>query len=187
MSIDNFIINRENSALIVIDIQERLFVAMEEKIQNNILKNTGILIETANVYDIPIIVSEQYKKGLGPTMKELAEKINDTEFLEKLHFDCMKDESLKKTIFSTEKNTLIIAGMETHVCVFQTALTLLKSGKNVIIASDAVGSRRKHDWKTALSALSAAGAVICPTETISFMILEKAGTTEFKKLAPLFK
>lgn len=187
MNIDKFIINREDSALLVIDIQERLFAAMKEKAQKNILKNTGILIETANVHDIPIIVSEQYRKGLGPTMEELTEKIKDTEFLEKIHFDCMKEETLKKTILSMGKNTIIIAGMETHVCVFQTALTLLKEGRNVIIASDGVCSRRKHDWKTALSTLSAAGAVICPTETISFMILEKAGTDEFKKLAPLFK
>jgi nicotinamidase-related amidase len=120
-------------------------------------------------------------------MNELAEKIDDTEFLEKLHFDCMKEENLNKALSGLEKNTIIIAGMETHVCVFQTALTLLKDGKNVIIASDAVCSRRKHDWDTALRSLSAAGALIYPTETISFMILEKAGTDEFKKLAPFFK
>jgi nicotinamidase-related amidase len=187
MNIDNFFIKSENSALLVIDIQEKLFAAMKEKAQKNILKNTGILIETANLHDIPIVVSEQYRKGLGPTMNELAERIDDTEFLEKLHFDCMKEENLNKALSGLEKNTIIIAGMETHVCVFQTALTLLKNGKNVIIASDAVCSRRKHDWETALRSLSAAGALIYPTETISFMILEKAGTDEFKKLAPFFK
>ncbi len=187
MNIDKFMIKREDSALLVVDMQERLFAAMKEKVQKNLLKNTGILIETANLYNLPVIVSEQYRKGLGPTMEELAEKIKDTDFLEKLHFDCMKEETLSDTLTSTGKNTIIIAGIEAHVCVFQTALTLLKKRKNVIIASDAVGSRRKHDWVTALSALSAAGAVIYPTETISFMILEKAGTPEFKQLAPLFK
>ncbi len=187
MNIDKFIINQKDSALLVIDIQERLFAAMKEKEQKNILKNTGILIETANVHDIPIVVSEQYRKGLGPTVEELAGKIKDAEFLEKIHFDCMKEEALNKTLSGMGKNTIIITGMETHVCVFQTALTLLKEGRNVFIASDGVCSRRKHDWETALNALSAAGAVIYPTETISFMILEKAGTGEFKKLAPLFK
>lgn len=187
MNIDKFIINREDTVLLVVDIQERLFAAMKEKVRKNLLKNTEILIETANIYNIPIIVSEQYRKGLGPTMEELAKKIKDTDFLEKLHFDCMKEETLSDTLTGTGKNTIIIAGIEAHVCVFQTALTLLKRGKKVIIASDAVGSRRKHDWMTALNTLSAAGAVIYPTETISFMILEKAGTPEFKQLAPLFK
>ena len=187
MDIENFFINRDNTALLVIDIQERLIAAMKPEIQESIKKNTSILIETSKIHNMPIVVSEQYKKGLGPTVTELSDKMSDADYLEKIHFDCMKDDGLQKKMTGIDKKNIIIAGMEAHVCVFQTALSLLKSGCNVIIASDAVSSRRKHDWETALKALSGAGAVIYPTETISFMILEKAGTPEFKSLAPMFK
>ena len=85
------------------------------------------------------------------------------------------------------RRTFILTGIETHVCVFQTALSLLRKGYRVVVASDAVASRRKHDWEYALRALAGAGALVYPTETISFMLLEKAGTGEFKKLSPLFK
>ncbi len=187
MKIENFILERNETALLIIDIQERLFAAMKSKVRENLKKNSAILIETAKLFNIPIIVSEQYKKGLGATIPELSEKMEKAIYLEKIHFDCMKDNTLNRTILETNKKTIIICGVETHVCVFQTALTLLKEGINIVIASDAVGSRRKHDWQTAIKALNNAGAVIYPTETISFMLLEKAGTPEFKALAPMFK
>ncbi len=187
MDIKKYLIKRDDAALFIIDIQERLFVAMKEKVRENIEKNTSILIETARAYNIPVVVSEQYKKGLGPTIPSLAGKLPDAPFLEKIHFDCMKEEILNKKIIEMGKRTIIIAGIEAHVCVFQTALSLIEKGFNVIIASDAVGSRRKHDWSTALNSLAGAGAVIYPTETISFLILEKAGTPEFKAVSPMFK
>ena len=187
MNIDKFYFNHKDCALIIIDIQERLFATMKEKIQMMVLKNSGILIEIAQECLMPIVVSEQYRKGLGETESELVEKIQDIEILEKIHFDCMKDEGLCSAINDKKKKTYVITGIEAHVCVFQTALSLLKDGKNVVIASDAVASRRKHDWDMAMKALADAGALVYPTETISFMLLEKAGTPEFKKIAPLFK
>lgn len=186
MDTNRLMLKRDDIALIVIDIQEKLLAAMKEEIAAGVVKNAGILIETAKVFGIPIIVSEQYRKGLGPTVSALREKLPG-DALEKLHFDCTKDDVLAKKIAAAGKKTFILAGIETHVCVFQTALSLLGKGYAVVVGSDAVASRRKHDWKQSLRALERAGAVVYPTETISFIVMEKAGTDEFKKLAPLFK
>jgi nicotinamidase-related amidase len=182
-----FILKREDTALIVIDMQEKLAAAMKEEIIEQVVKNSGILIETAKLFGMPIVVSEQYRKGLGCTVPALQERITGVGVSEKLHFDCMKDDALARSIAAAGRKTFIISGIETHVCVLQTALSLLGQGYRVVIASDAVASRRKHDWEYSLRALAQAGAVIYPTETISFMLLEKAGTAEFKKLSPLFK
>jgi len=183
---NKFIINPENSLLLVIDIQERLFRVMDEKIQLMIKKNAEILMKTANEFNIPVIITEQYRKGLGTTIPELA-NLCQCPNLEKIFFNCMKDEAIKNQITSSGKKNIIITGIESHICVLQTSLSLLNEGYNVIIACDAVASRRKNDWQAAMAVLNEAGAVIYPTETIAFMILEKAGTEQFKKLSPLFK
>ncbi len=187
MNTATFILKREDSALIVIDMQEKLAAAMNKEIVEMVVKNSGILIETAKLFGMPIVVSEQYRKGLGCTVPAVQEKIAGIGISEKLHFDCTKDDALAKSIAAAGRKTFIICGIEAHVCVFQTALSLLDQGYRVVIASDAVSSRRKHDWEYGLRALAQAGAVVYPTETISFLLLEKAGTPEFKKLSPLFK
>lgn len=183
----DFTIDSRDSLLLIIDIQERLFQAMENDVQEMLKKNAAILINTAAEFGIPVILTEQYRKGLGGTITELKSLTGDSINLEKLHFDCMKNDEIKKAVADTAKKTVIISGIESHICVLQTALSLLASGMKVVIASDGVSSRRKQDYKAALSILSDAGALIYPTETIAFMILEKAGTPEFKKLSPLFK
>jgi nicotinamidase-related amidase len=184
---NRFEIKRDDSLVLMIDIQERLFVAMQEKIQEMLQKNAAILLKTASELKIPVIVTEQYRKGLGSTLPELSSLSTGSANLEKLFFNCMKDEAIKKEVIKSGKKTVILTGIESHICVFQTALTLLDMNYNVVIASDGVGSRRKHDWKTAMKALSGAGALVYPTETIAFMLIEKAGTPEFKALSPLFK
>ena len=180
-------INRDETLLMVIDIQERLFVAMKESIQEMLKKNAAILMKTASEFKIPVVVTEQYRKGLGATIPVLASLCDGSPNFEKLFFDCMKDDTINEHVKKTGKKTVILTGIESHICVFQTALTLLDKGFNVVIASDAVGSRRKSDWWTAMNALQQAGALIYPAETITFMLIEKAGTPEFKALSPLFK
>ncbi|HPS56709.1 MAG TPA: isochorismatase family protein [Spirochaetota bacterium] len=184
---NRFIIDRDDTFLLLIDMQEKLFRAMESKVQEMLKKNCSILLKTAAEFKMPVIVTEQYRKGLGETIPELAESCEGAPNLEKLFFDCMKDDEIRKTVTSSGKKTAILAGIESHICVFQTALTLLASGYRVVIANDAVGSRRKGDWKAAMEALAAAGAVIYPAETIAFIIIEKAGTPGFKALSPLFR
>ena len=183
----NFMINKQDSLLLIIDIQERLFQAMESDSQSMMKKNCAILIKTANEFNIPVIVTEQYRKGLGETIPELKEIIIEAKFFEKIFFDAIKDNEIKKAITGSAKKTVIVVGMETHICVFQTALSLLASEHNVVIVSDGVSSRRKDDKNAAITMLKEAGALIYPTETIAFMMLEQAGTPEFKKLSPLFK
>jgi nicotinamidase-related amidase len=192
-------INKSDSLLLVIDMQDRLFQAMENDSQSMLKKNCEILIKAANEFAIPVIVTEQYKKGLGDTISELKDILSNvgdavpgvpdkrSKFFNKTFFDVIKEEEIKNAIIGTSKKTIIIVGIEAHICVFQTALSLLALSCNVVIASDGVASRKKDDKNSAIIMLSKAGALIYPTETIAFMLLEKSGTVEFKKLSPLFK
>ncbi len=187
MSPRKFIIDKNDCSLLLIDVQERLFNAMDVEVRIKILKNTQMLIDSARVFGVPIIVTEQYPKGIGRTLPVVMAKLPDVTPIEKLHFNCLKEEPIASQIDGSSRNTVIICGMETHICVLNTALHLMEEGKNVVVVSDAVCSRRKHDWRTALDALTAAGAVVYPAESVSFMFLEKAGTEEFKTLSPLFR
>jgi nicotinamidase-related amidase len=187
MEVGHMILRREETALVIIDIQEKLVAAMNKEAAERMIANAAILIETAKELSLPIVVSEQYRKGLGPTVADVGAALGGVESLEKLHFDCMGDDALSARIGATGRRHFILAGIEAHVCVFQTALSLLGKGMRVTVASDATASRRIHDWEYALRALAAAGANVYPTETISFMLIERAGTPEFKRLAPLFK
>ncbi len=183
----DFTIDSNDSLHLVIDIQEKLFKVMPDFIQDTLKKNCGILIKTSAEFNIPVIITEQYKKGLGETIPELKEITNNALNLEKIYFDCMKDDMIKKAVITSGKKTIIISGIESHICVFQTAVSLINNGFKVIIASDGVASRRLEDRNMALRMLTETGVLIYPTETIAFMILEKSGTPEFKKLSPLFK
>jgi isochorismate hydrolase len=180
-------LKKEGCFLMVVDIQERLHAAMEGQFKDTYVKNGVILIETAHACQVPIVVSEQYPKGLGPTIAEAAAHLEGITRHEKLFFSCYRDEGIKKAIKSTGRKTAVIIGIETHVCVMQTAMDLLADGYRVVIASDAVCSRRAHDRVTSLDAMARLGVLIYPTETIAFMFMEKAGTDLFKKLSGLFK
>jgi nicotinamidase-related amidase len=182
-----FFLKPADTALMVIDIQERLFNVMEEGLKPVLIKNNSILIKTAKTFGMPVIVSEQYPRGLGPTVPEMKAVIGDTPLIEKIYFSCWRDEPVKIAITAAGRKNIIVTGIETHVCVLQTVLDLIGAGFNPVVTSDAVLSRNSSDRLSAIEAMRDAGAVIYPTETISFMLLEKAGTPEFKQLSPLFK
>ncbi len=187
MEPENFILAKEQTFLMLIDIQERLFNSMEYDIRKNVVRNIGILIETAETFSIPIVVTEQYARGLGPTIPDIKSHLSGIEACDKTCFNCMLDDAIEKRVDSLGRKTAILCGIETHICVLTTALSLLARGFRVVVASDAACSRRKHEWKMAISALREAGALIYPTETIAFMFIERSGTDEFKRLSPLFK
>ncbi|MBN1533976.1 MAG: isochorismatase family protein [Spirochaetes bacterium] len=187
MGIDNYSFKRDDAALLIIDIQDRLFAAMDQASREMVEKNCVILIETAKIFGIPIVVSEQYRKGLGATIPSIAERLGGAAVHEKLSFDCYGEEKLCNALNGLDRQTVLITGIETHVCVLQTALSLLKAGKNAVVVGDAVASRRAYDREAALRALEWAGAIVYPAETVSFMLMERAGTPEFKKLSPMFK
>lgn len=181
-----FTLTKQNTALVIIDIQERLASVM--KVKDDVIKNTNYLIELAKMFAIPIIITEQYKKGLGGTVPEIADNLPpEAKYVEKITFSCCDEPTFNDVVAQTARTHFVIAGMEAHICVTQTALGLMQKGKFVHIVSDAVCSRAKTNYKTALALLRDAGAVITSTETVLFQILQTAGTEEFKKISKLIK
>lgn len=180
-----FFLEREDALLAVIDVQEKLFAAMDQ--QEKMVKHIGLLIRTAQRLHLPIVVTEQYPEGLGPTIPALKEFLGEEEPFAKLAFSCWRAEPFWVRLTELGKKTVILTGMEAHICVLQTALDLLQAGFSVHIPLDAVCSRRKENWKVALEQLQMAGAVITCAETVAFELLREAGTEDFKALSKLFR
>jgi nicotinamidase-related amidase len=183
---EKFFLERDGAQLVVIDVQEKLCRAMDPSVLEKLVANASILIEAAAELGLPTTVTEQYVKGLGATLPALKEKLAAPS-LEKMTFSCCGGEGFMETLERSGRRQVILTGMETHVCVLQTALELLDKGYAVHLVCDAVMSRRKDNWKTALKALAAAGAVLTSTETVVFQLLRVAGTEEFKKLSKLVR
>jgi len=179
-------ISADDAFLMVIDIQDRLCAAMESSEHSAVGKNTGRLMDAAAITGVPVITTEQYPKGLGSTIELLRNKDSNIRF-EKLYFNAMADEKIREHTASLRRTTAILAGMEAHICVFFTAMDMLERGFHVVIASDAVCSRNQLNKQEALAQLRAAGALVLPSETIMFSLIEKAGTEEFKKISALVK
>ncbi len=186
MAVEKFFIEPENSILLIVDFQEKLAKAMKEEVLEVVVKNTVKIINLARIYSIPILITEQYPKGLGNTLPQIKELV-ENEPLEKIHFSCALEEIFINKIKEYNKSKIIITGMETHVCVWQTALDLLARDYLIFIPKDAVCSRRKEDWKTGLSLIQNAGGVITCAETLIFQILRKAGTPQFKQMLEFIK
>jgi nicotinamidase-related amidase len=182
---DKFFLNREDTVLVVVDIQERLAAIMSER--KRVIDNCIHLIETAKLLDIPLILNEQYPKGLGPTVKEIRDALQSYEPLEKLSFSCCKGDKFIGDLKDTGRRTVLLVGMETHVCVLQTCIDLLREGFFVHTVSDAICSRTEDNFRTAIEFMRDAGAVITCTETVLFQLLERAGSEEFKVLSKRIK
>ncbi|MCQ4922727.1 hydrolase [Tissierella carlieri] len=179
-----YALNRDNTALLIIDIQEKLASIMKYKEQ--IIDNTKILITAAKEMNMPIIVTEQYPKGIGPTIADIKEAVDNKEAFEKTNFSAYIGK-IKEALDATGRKKVIITGMETHICVFQTARDLIENGYEVFIARDAVCSRTKENFLNGLELMKDVGAVISNTEAIVFDLLKIAGTPEFKVLSKLIK
>ena len=182
--LDKFTLKTDETVLIVIDIQERLVPAM--KYGKKVIDNTNILISIAKELEIPIIVTEQYPKGLGKTVPELSSNLEENLPYEKMTFSAYTDE-VSATLEKTGRKKIIVAGMETHVCVFQTVRDLIASGYQVYVVQDAVCSRTKDNFKNGISLMSQMGAVVTNTETVLFDLIKISGTPKFKKLSKLIK
>ena len=182
---DKFILKRDDALLVIVDIQERLAVAMSEK--ERVVTNTLHLIESAKLLGVPLLITEQYPKGLGPTVAEVRNAVQTYAPIEKLTFSCCGEKFFTEAVQETEKKQIILLGMETHVCVLQTCIDLLQEGYNVHVVSDAICSRTKQNYKTAIEYMRDAGAVISCTETVLFQLLVKAGSEEFKAISKRIK
>lgn len=182
---ERFLLQPEDSALLVIDIQERLAAVMTER--KKVVDNCLHLIELSRLLNIPVIVTEQYPKGLGPTVEEIRKALPEYKPFEKLSFNCCDEKGFMELIENLKRRRLILTGMETHICVLQTCLGLLKKGFYVHVVSDAVCSRSEENKKTGLEVMRDAGAVITCTETVLFQELKVAGTEEFKIISKRIK
>ena len=179
------LIKAQASCLIVIDMQERLVPAMQAPART--LKNTALLIKTAQQLDVPVLLTEQYPEGLGRTVKDVATAGTDLPIFEKLHFSCMEEPAFAEAFRSTARPQAIITGMEAHICVMQTAAQLMDEGYSVFVVTDATSSRTLESEQACLDRLQAIGAGIVTTEMVVFEWLAKAGTPAFKALLPLIK
>ena len=183
---EKFFLDRDNAVLLVIDVQEKLCRAMDEKVLEKLTGNITILQESARELGVPILVTEQYVKGLGQTLCVLKEKLT-APALEKMAFSCCGEAPFPEKLKALVTKQVIVTGMEAHVCVLQTVIELLDAGYHVHLVKDAVMSRRKENWQVGIDAACAAGAVITSTETALFQLLRVAGSEEFKKLSKLVR
>ncbi len=181
---DQFTLERQETLLLVIDIQERLAPVIEGKDQ--VIANTKILIEAAKTMDFPLLATEQYPKGLGRTVPVLLDLIGEERILSKNSFTAYTPE-VKAALEAQGRKKILIAGMETHVCVFQTVRDLLADGYQVYLVSDAVSSRTRTNYENGLDLMRSMGAVITNTETAIFDLLKVSGTPEFKAMSALIK
>jgi isochorismate hydrolase len=183
----SFFLERDNAVLVVIDVQEKLSVAMDAAVLQKVVKNIGILIDSAVELNIPLLLTEQYVKGLGATVTELKEKAPSAPCFEKMAFSCCGSAEFVAALKASGRNQVIITGMESHVCVLQTVIELREAGLKVHIVKDAVMSRSKQNWQTAVQSMTLAGAIPTSTESVLFQLLKVAGTDAFKKLSKLVR
>jgi nicotinamidase-related amidase len=183
---EKFFLDRDNAVLVIIDVQERLCRAMDEAVLRKLTSNTSILQEAARELGIPVLVTEQYVKGIGETIPALKEKISEPA-IEKMTFSCCGEAPFPERLKSLGRKQIIVTGMEAHVCVLQTVIDLLDAGYHVHLVRDAVMSRKKDNWRVGVEMAAAAGAVITSTETALFQLLRGAGTDEFRRLSKLVK
>ncbi|MBI5575813.1 MAG: isochorismatase family protein [Deltaproteobacteria bacterium] len=182
-------LNREDALLLVVDVQSRLVPAIHPDLYPRALKNMQIMIEAAGTLGLPILLTEQYPKGLGSTVPEIMQPLEGKRFqrIEKLTFSCARDEGFLQAVASAGRKQVAIVGMETHVCVYQTSADLTRAGYSVFVIDDAVSSRFMHNYQSGLQALRDAGCTVFSTETAVFQLLKVAATPEFKKVASLIR
>ena len=181
-------LDRGRTALVVIDVQERLYPAMDADHREEVMRNIKVLIAAARRLNLGTLVTEQYPKGLGHTLQELKDALPaGAQPVEKVAFSCLGAEAFRSRLVATGARQLLLAGIEAHVCVLMSALDLLAEGYGVHIVADAVTSRTQANWRLAMAQLRQAGAVVTTTETALFQLLRKADTDDFRELARLIR
>jgi nicotinamidase-related amidase len=177
----------EQCALLVIDIQQKLLPPIFLKEQ--LVRNAQLLIRAASILKLPVLVSTQYSKGLGTTVAEISSLLNGNEPIDKTLFSCFGSDAFCASLkqLTSARNTLLLCGMESHICVTQTALAALREGYLVHVASDAVSSRTEWNWRIGLDRMRAAGAVISSTEMMIYELMRSSSSAAFKELLPHLK
>ncbi len=179
------LLSKENAVLIVVDVQERLFPLISGK--DIILNNMRKLIRFAKIIGIPIILTEQYPKGLGPTIPEIRGLLPNIKSIEKVEFSCFGSEKFRDILKNMRAETLIIIGIEAHICVAQTSIEGVKYGYRVCVVSDATSSRKIEDKNIAIERMRQSGVIVTSTEMLMYELLRKAETREFREALELIK
>ena len=183
------LISRDKSQLLVVDVQDKLLDAMSGKTRS--VERCVRLIQAAKALEIPITVSEQYPRGLGPTVDAIRFVLpNSASVMDKVEFSCVKNDAIRDRLHALRRQgrqQVVICGIEAHVCVMQTAIDLENCGFDAFVVADAVSSRSKTSKRLALARLSKAVADIVDSEMVLFEWLGRAGTPEFKQLQALVK
>lgn len=178
------LLNKNDSLLLLIDVQEKLVPFIFNKEQ--CIARCEWLLKLGQRMQVPLIASEQYPKGLGATVAELRDYIPAAEFVEKVHFSCMQEPNFIHRLSAHKRNQVILIGIETHVCVLQTAMELNAAGFEVFVVVDAVGSRSELDYKYGLKRMKQAGVSLITAEMLFFEWLRQSNVPDFKALSKEF-
>jgi len=180
-------LDRKDACVLVVDVQERLTPVMWNFAP--VEKYCRAMILAARELDLPVLASEQYPKGLGGTVPEILKPLEGKKYqkVEKVSFSCARDEGFLQAVAAPQRKQVVIVGMETHVCVYQTSVDLTRAGYSVFVLDDAVSSRYLHNYQSGLQSLRDAGCTVFSTETAVFQLLKVAATPEFKKVASLIR
>lgn len=178
-------LNAENSLFFLIDIQDRLVGMLKNR--EEIAKNNSILAKAAKILGVPVIASEQYPNGLGSTILEVREYLNTENVLEKTSFSALATDTIKAKLKSLNRKKVVLTGIETHICVYQTARALLDAGYEVYVVKNACSSRSSKDYRTALELMRDYGAKLTCVETVLFELLGSSKHPNFKEIQALIK
>ncbi len=175
----------EDSLLFLVDLQKVMLELCVHK--EDVVRNVTALLDMAAVLHVPVLFSQHNAEKLGPFLPELTSTVPNPLILDKLEFSCFENEAMAQAVAASGRTTLILAGIETHVCIFHTGAHGVRLGYTVHVVSDAVTSRSEHNRSIGLQRLDRAGAVITSTEMITFEWLNRAGTPQFRQALPILK
>ena len=178
-------LNTDDTVFLIIDVQDKLVNMLKNS--DEIAKNNTILAKAANILGVPIIATEQYPKGLGNTISEVREYIKEEELCEKTSFSALENPDVLNKIKACSPKNIVITGIEAHICVYQTTLALIENGYNVYVVKNAVSSRNKKDYNTALELMRDVGAKPTCVETVLFELLKSSKHPDFKEVQALIK
>ena len=180
------LVSAQSSFFLMVDLQERLLPAISNR--EAVVRSSAKLLTAARELSVPLVVTEQYPRGIGPTVPQLAELIPaGTPNLTKTSFSCCGAAGFDAVVTALGRNTAVIFGTETHICVLATAMDLVGRGVKVVLAADACGSREGTNHELALAAARSFGALVVPAETVIYQMMGEAGTPHFKALLPILK
>ncbi|HDP98280.1 MAG TPA: hydrolase [bacterium] len=179
------ILQRDKTGLLIIDIQEKISAVM--KYREATIENTVKLICGFQTLKLPIVITEQYRQGLGPTEAPILEALEHYDITEKMCFSCCGEPAFVSRLKNQPVKQLVICGIETHVCVQQTALDLMAAGYSVYLVADAVSSRKEIDHQTAIDRMQQQGIIVTTTESVLFELLVESKTPEFKQISQIVK